>query len=127
MGILQKEAELQEVVQLVGYDALPEKEKSVLDIAKMIREDFLQQSAFDDIDTYCSLNKQFMMLSSIIRMGKLQSDALDRGVTMSMLQGIASREKISRMKEVREDDFRNYYEGLMAEMEQQITGLKGGR
>ena len=127
MGILQKEAELQEVVQLVGYDALPEKEKSVLDIAKMIREDFLQQSAFDEIDTYCSLNKQFMMLSSIIRMGKLQSDALDRGVTMSMLQGIASREKISRMKEVREDDFRNYYEGLMAEMEQQITGLKGGR
>ena len=126
MGILQKEAELQEVVQLVGYDALPEKEKSVLDIAKMIREDFLQQSAFDDIDTYCSLNKQFMMLSSIIKMGKLQSDALDRGVTMSMLQGIASREKISRMKEVREDDFRNYYEGLMAEMEQQITGLKGG-
>ena len=127
MGILQKEAELQEVVQLVGYDALPEKEKSVLDIAKMIREDFLQQSAFDDIDTYCSLDKQFMMLSSIIRMGKLQSDALDRGVTMSMLQGIASREKISRMKEVREDDFRNYHEGLMAEMEQQITGLKGGR
>jgi V/A-type H+-transporting ATPase subunit A len=127
MGILQKEAELQEVVQLVGYDALPEKEKSVLDIAKMIREDFLQQSAFDDIDTYCSLNKQFMMLSSIIRMGKLQSDALDRGVTMSMLQGIASREKISRMKEVREDDFKNYYEGLMTEMEQQIAGLKGGR
>lgn len=126
MGILQKEAELQEVVQLVGYDALPEKEKSVLDIAKMIREDFLQQSAFDEIDTYCSLQKQFMMLSSIIQMGKLQSDALDKGVTMSMLQSIQSREKISRMKEVKEDGVKKYYEELLVEMNQQVAGLKGG-
>ncbi|QRF75216.1 V-type ATP synthase alpha chain [Thermoplasmatales archaeon] len=126
MGILQKEAELQEVVQLVGYDALPEKEKSVLDIAKMIREDFLQQSAFDDVDTYCSLKKQYMMLNSIIQMGKLQSEALDRGITMSMLQSIQSREKISRMKEVREDDFNKYYEELMMEMNKQVSDLKGG-
>lgn len=126
MGILQKEAELQEVVQLVGYDALPEKEKSVLDIAKMIREDFLQQSAFDDVDTYCSLKKQYMMLNSIIQMGKLQSEALDRGITMSMLQSIQSREKISRMKEVREDDFNKYYEELMMEMDKQVSDLKGG-
>ena len=56
MNILQKESELQEVVQLVGYDALPDREKSVLDVAKIIREDYLQQSAFDDVDQFCSLN-----------------------------------------------------------------------
>jgi V/A-type H+-transporting ATPase subunit A len=126
MGILQKEAELQEVVQLVGYDALPEKEKSVLDIAKMIREDFLQQSAFDEIDTYCSLQKQYMMLNAIMHMSKLQSEALEKGVTMTMLQGVPSREKISRMKEAKEDTVKKYYEELMVEMEQQVAGLAGG-
>lgn len=55
MSTLQKEAELQEIVQLVGYDSLPEKQKNILDIARVIREDFLQQNAFDDIDTYCSI------------------------------------------------------------------------
>ncbi|MEM0155388.1 MAG: V-type ATP synthase subunit A [Thermoplasmataceae archaeon] len=126
MGILQKEAELQEVVQLVGYDALPEKEKSVLDIAKMIREDFLQQSAFDEIDTYCSLQKQYMMLSSIIHMSKLQNEALEKGITMTMLQSIPSREKISRMKEAKEDTVKKYYEDLILDMDQQVAGLAGG-
>ena len=66
MAILQKEAEINEVVQLVGYDALPEKEKEVLDIAKVIREDYLQQSAFDEVDTYSSTKKQHLMLKSLL-------------------------------------------------------------
>ena len=108
MGLLQQEAELQEVVQLVGYDALPEKEKNVLDIARILREDFLQQSAFDEIDQYCSIKKQYGMLKSIVELGRAQSMALDNGISMSQLQNMSVRQKISRMKEVRENEFQDY-------------------
>ena len=81
MGILQKEAELQEVVQLVGFDALPEREKNILDIARMLREDFLQQSAFDEVDQYCSIKKQYGMLKAILALGKEQSRALEKGLS----------------------------------------------
>ena len=110
MGLLQQEAELQEVVQLVGYDALPEKEKNVLDIARILREDFLQQSAFDEIDQYCSIKKQYGMLKCIVELGRAQSIALDNGISMSQLQNMSVRQKISRMKEVRENEFPAYFE-----------------
>ena len=110
MGLLQQEAELQEVVQLVGYDALPENEKNVLDIARILREDFLQQSAFDEIDQYCSIKKQYGMLKCIVELGRAQSIALDNGISMSQLQNMSVRQKISRMKEVRENEFTAYFE-----------------
>jgi len=66
MYLLQKEVELQEIVQLVGPDALPESEKAILEVTRMIREDFLQQSAYSDTDSFCPLDKQFWMLSTII-------------------------------------------------------------
>ena len=110
MGLLQQEAELQEVVQLVGYDALPEKEKNVLDIARILREDFLQQSAFDEIDQYCSIRKQYGMLKCIVELGRAQSIALDNGISMSQLQNMSVRQKISRMKEVKENEFPSYFE-----------------
>ena len=113
MGILQKESELQEVVQLVGYDALPEKEKNVLDIARILREDFLQQSAFDEIDQYCSIGKQYGMLKAIMELGRAQSTALENGISMSQLQNMSVRQKISRMKEVKEEDFKKYSEETM--------------
>ncbi len=123
MGILQKEAELQEVVQLVGYDALPEREKNTLDIARMIREDFLQQSAFDEVDQYCSIGKQYRMLNAIITLGRQQSDALDKGLQMAQIQGIGVRARISRMKEVKEEEFQAYYDSVMSEMTEQIGKL----
>ena len=58
MFLLQKEVELQEIVQLVGPDALPESEKAILEVTRMVREDFLQQSAFDEVDSFCPLEKQ---------------------------------------------------------------------
>lgn len=121
MAILQKEAELQEIVQLVGYDALPEIEKATLDTARMIREDFLQQSAFDEVDTYCSLQKQSMMLSMIITYGELQTRAVESGNLMSQLQGLNARDRISRMKEIRENDFRKYYEDSLNEIRQSFS------
>lgn len=123
MGILQKESELQEVVQLVGYDALPEKEKAVLDVARMIREDFLQQSAFDEIDTFCSMKKQYRMLSSILKLGEKQSESVDRGLSMSAIQSLQVRQKISRMKEVKDDDIEEYYNGILEDIKKQFSSL----
>lgn len=120
MSTLQKEAELQEIVQLVGYDALPEKEKVILDIARMIREDFLQQSAFDEIDTYCSVKKQILMLKSIMHLGSELKKQIDAGKTMTQLQGIKARGKISRMKEIRDEDIEQYAAQLMSEADEEL-------
>ncbi len=126
MSILQKESELQEIVQLVGYDALPEKEKSTLDIARMIREDFLQQSAFDEIDTYCSLHKQYEMLKTIIELGKKQLASIEKGIPMAQLQELPARAKISRMKEVKEKDVDKFFKTLHSELDKDFTTLMGG-
>ena len=117
MTILEKEAELQEVAQLVGYDALPENEKEVLDIAKSLREDFLQQSAFDEVDTYCSLKKQYLMLKSILAMDEVEKYAVSKGVTVSELDTLPFKEKLSRFKEVKESDIDKYYGDLIKDME----------
>ncbi|MEM0134319.1 MAG: V-type ATP synthase subunit A [Thermoplasmatales archaeon] len=122
MEILQEESELQEVAQLVGYDALPENEKEVLDVARSIREDFLQQSAFDDIDTYCSLKKQYLMMDSILKMHDLEKYAVSKGVTVSELQAMQFREKVSRFKEVREEQVDAYFNDLIEAMEREIKG-----
>ena len=114
MAILQKEAEINEVVQLVGYDALPEKEKEVLDIAKSVREDFLQQSAFDDVDTYTSLHKQMLMLKAIIAMDEAESRAVSRGVLVDQLQGTSAKQKIARMKLAKEEEIDAYYDSVAA-------------
>ncbi len=124
MAILQKEAELQEVVQLVGYDALPEKEKAILDISRMIREDFLQQSAFDEVDSYCSTGKQYGMLKAIMEMSRCQNEAIERGVTMEKLTSLPVRSRISRMKEIRDAEFRQYYEELLGEIKAQVGAVE---
>lgn len=126
MGILQKESELQEIVQLVGYDALPEKEKSTLDIARMIREDFLQQSAYDEVDTYCSMDKQYMMLKAIIEIGHVEGKAVEQGIPMSTIQNIHSRSRISRMKEIKDSGFKKFFDDLLKEMQGDLENLLGG-
>ncbi|MGI0006405.1 MAG: V-type ATP synthase subunit A, partial [Nitrosotalea sp.] len=103
LEILQKESELQEIVQLVGYDALPEPEKGVLDTARSIREDYLQQSAYDDVDTYTSIRKQFLMLSTILEFGKMEADAIKKGITSVKVGQLESRKMISKIKWTKED------------------------
>ena len=103
MALLQKEAELQEVVQLVGPDALPEKEQEILIIAKMLREDYLQQSAFHEIDTFSSMQKQFLMLRNIMKFHDRASAAVDLGVQLKSIAATKVKEKIGRMKEIPED------------------------
>ncbi len=105
MRMLQKESELQEIVRLVGIDSLSEKDQMLLEVTKSIREDYLQQNAFDDVDTFTSREKQFQMLSNILTFGKEATRALDLGSYLSeIMQGTtALRDKIARMKYVPED------------------------
>ncbi len=109
MSILQKEAEINEIVQLVGYDALPEKEKEVLDIAKSIREDYLQQSAYDEVDTYASVHKQYLMLKSILLLDEAERHVVDKGVMIEQLRKVDAKQKIARMKFVKEAEIDGYF------------------
>ena len=99
---MRKEAELQEVVQLVGPDALPEKEQAVLMVTKMIREDYLQQNAYSDVDARCSLQKQYVMLKSILKFGDRTNSALDLGIQLKKIQELPSKTRIGRMREIPE-------------------------
>jgi len=103
MDILQEEAKLQEIVRLVGVESLSEKDQLTLLTAKSIREDFLQQNAFDEIDTYTSLKKQYLMLKAIISFYYRAVELLKVGKKLSELSSLPIHEKISRMKLVSEN------------------------
>ncbi len=118
---LQKEAELQEIVQLVGVDALPEREKAVLDVARMLREDYLQQSAYDEVDTYTSIGKQLRMLHAILDFGDREQDAVGRGATVAKLQQLPVRTKLSRMKWIPEKDLQAQFDQLALEVAEAVT------
>jgi len=99
MYLLQKEVELQEIVQLVGPDALPESEKAILDVTRMIREDFLQQSAYSDTDSFCPVEKQYHMLKVIMDFYESMNTAMGRGVSLRQIQALPLRAGIGRMKD----------------------------
>jgi V/A-type H+-transporting ATPase subunit A len=99
MFILQKEVELQEIVQLVGPDALPDNEKVVLELARIIREDFLQQSAYSDVDSFCPLEKQYWMLKVILTYYDAIIAGMKKGVPLRTLLSMPVRNDIARMKE----------------------------
>jgi len=99
MYLLQKEVELQEIVQLVGPDALPDSEKAILDVTRMIREDFLQQSAYSDTDSFCPVEKQYLMLKVIMEYNDQVNVAMTRGVSLRQIQALPLRAAIGRMKE----------------------------
>ena len=104
IALLQEESGLQEIVRLVGRDSLSEGDQLKLEVAKSIREDFLQQNAFHDIDTFCSLEKQYKMLDMILGFYDGAGKALERGAYLDELLKLPVREKISRAKEVEEEN-----------------------
>ncbi len=122
---LQQEAELQEIVQLVGVDALPEREKAVLDLSRMLREDYLQQSAYDDVDTYTSISKQYRMLRAILSFGEKEQEAVARGATVQQVQKLPVRERLSRMKSIPEADHVGTFDRLELEMGEALATLGG--
>ncbi len=123
LALLQKEAELQEIVQLVGVDALPEREKGTLDVARMIREDYLQQSAYDEVDTYTSIQKQLRMLRTILAFGDREQEAIGRGATVAQLQKLPVRTKLARMKWIPEADVAKQFDALETEMSQSVAAV----
>jgi V/A-type H+-transporting ATPase subunit A len=123
MGILQREAELQEIVQLIGYDALPEPEKGVLDTARSIREDYLQQSAYDEVDTYTSIRKQSLMLSMILEFGKMEEEAIKKGIPSSKIGSLEVRKLLSKIKWTKESDIDQLINEIKINMKQQFDKL----
>ncbi|MEK6942066.1 MAG: V-type ATP synthase subunit A [archaeon] len=124
MAILQKESELSEVVQLVGPDALPEKEQEVLNAARMIREDFLQQSAYHEVDTYSSLRKQHKMIEAILKFHDKATAALDAGVQLKTIRELKVRERISRMKEIPEMEIDKKLKEISGELDLEFEKLE---
>jgi V/A-type H+-transporting ATPase subunit A len=123
LELLQRESELQEIVQLIGYDALPEPEKGILDTARSIREDFLQQSAYDEVDTYSSIKKQYMMLSIILEFGKLEAEAIKKGISSSKVGSLEVRKQISMIKWTKEEEIDELINQIKINMKQQFDKL----
>ena len=123
LEILQKESELQEIVQLVGYDALPEPEKGILDTARSIREDYLQQSAFDEVDTYTSIQKQHKMLSTILDFGRKEADVIKKGSTSAKVGALESRGMIPKMKWTKEEELEKLLNDINSKMKQEFDTL----
>ena len=99
MALLQKEQVLQNVVKLVGPDVLPQSQKLILEVCNIFKNTFLQQNAFDEIDTYASPEKQFLMLKSIIVFNRKSSELIKRGIRLEELRSLPVYHKITRMKE----------------------------
>lgn len=123
MALLQKEAELQEIIQLVGPDALPPSEQVVLEAARMIREDFLQQNAFHDVDTYCPDDKQFEMLRIMLKFHTLITEAVTSGVQLEKIRALKTRPKISRMATTVNDSYQDSFKELESAIEKEIKAL----
>ncbi len=115
-AMLQKEAELQEIVQLVGPDALQDDQRLVIEAGKMLREDFLQQSAFSEVDAYCPPIKSYGILKAILNFYEEAQAALRRGVTMDEILNMPAIQEIARMKEVPADRFPGYTEEFLRRM-----------
>ncbi len=111
MQILQTESELRNIVQLVGADALPDHERIVLDIGKIIRENFLFQNAYDEIDTFSSMKKQFLMLDVILYFNDLAQKTAKQ-ISADKIIGMKIKQNIAKMREIKDSEFNNYVENL---------------
>ena len=122
MAILQEEAGLNEIVRLVGMDALSSEDRLTMETAKSIREDYLHQDAFNDVDTYASLQKQYAMLKLILDCHTLSAEALSKGADLDDLLAVKSRELIGRCKYIPERE-RGRFEEISRQMAQEIGAL----
>ena len=126
MHLLQVESELDEIVRLVGIDALSFKDRLTLEAARSIREDYLHQNAFHEVDTYTSPKKQFMMLKAIMTNYEKNLEALEKDASFRALLALPVRERIGRLKYVPEAEAEAEYNAIMKDMNEQITALTEG-
>lgn len=126
MRILQEEAQLDEIVRLVGMDALSPSNRLTMETAKSIREDYLHQNAFHEVDTYTSLEKQQNMMRLILQFDRLASDALDQNVDIEDILELPVREQIGRAKYIPEKDM-NKFDEILIEIKKEMSELVGDR
>ena len=126
MNILQEESELDEIVRLVGIDALSHKDRLTMEAARSIREDYLHQNAFHEVDTYTSPQKQALMLKTILGYYEKANEALNADASFNKLIALPVREKIGRLKYVTEAEAPAAYEQIMQEMGEEIGALVEG-
>ncbi len=124
MEILERESELQEIVRLVGPGALPEEDKLLIDTAKSLKEDFLQQNAFHDTDTYTSPEKQFGMLKTILDTHDKFLETLESGVPLEEILDIPEKEKISRLKYIDEKKFDKHIKKVRDNLKKSLNKLE---
>ena len=122
MALLQEEASLDEIVRLIGIDALSEKDRLKLEVAKSIREDYLQQNAFHEVDTYASLGKQYKMLKLILKFYDEANRALEVGVYLDKILALEVRDKIARSKYIAEDEIAKI-DDISNELNKAVTDL----
>ena len=122
MEVLQKEAELQEIVQLVGSDALPESEQITIEVARMIREVFLQQNAYDPVDTFCSMKKQYDMMKAIRTFSDLSYAAQAAGVSPAQINAVKSKNELPQIKFTK--DYKPALAKIEQDMEAEFTALR---
>ena len=123
MGLLKREAELQELVRLVGMDSLSPTDRLLLEAARMIREDFLHQNAFDDIDTYTSMQKQSLMLDIIMNFYHNASDALSSGMELEKILALTVRQDISRAKLIEENKLDTFHH-MKTQLAEQFAAMR---
>ena len=122
MGLLQEEEKLMEIVQLVGSDALPERQQLVLETTRMIREFFLQQNAFHEVDTYCPLKKTYLMMKTIMRYYNSANLLIDSGVRVSQILGTKTKDTIGNVKF--EKDYEKFLMNVQKGISEEFEGLK---
>ncbi len=123
MHLLQEEAELEEIVKLVGMDALSAPDRLKLEAARSIREDFLHQNAFHETDTYTSLDKQYKMMHLVLAYFDLSTMALKNGADIEKLVSLPERERVGRFKYVQNENTEKEYEDIMLNLEKSINNL----
>ncbi len=125
MTILQEEAELDEIVRLVGMDALSSKDRLTMETAKIVREDYLHQNAFHEIDTFTSMQKQFLMLKLIYEFNRLAGEAIASYADLDDILACSCKEKIGRAKYIEEENLSDF-DGIFKDMEAELKALLEG-
>ena len=125
MTILQEEAELNEIVQMVGMDALSPTDRLKMEAARSIREDFLHQNSFHEIDTYTPLRKQYLMMKLVLAFYEKSVDALNKGADMNALIALPVREKIGRYKYTTDADIESEYKNVEEELDKEVAAAFG--
>ena len=125
MTILQEEAELNEIVQMVGMDALSAGDRLKMEAARSIREDFLHQNSFHEIDTYTPLRKQYLMMKLVLAFYEKSVDALNKGADMNALIAMPVREKIGRYKYTTDADIESEYKNVEEELDKEVVAAFG--